>query len=154
RTFFDQYRAALSQNFEAKMIWRQLTSFRWLNSFLFARSLADVLRDDLLGDATIRELSVREARGDSPGLIVNTTLYNNGRRLALTTLPSAAFQYDFLRDLQASTRRRGNPGELPPILTKSWESLMPMTPFDIHADPCPMGVVGGVVASASFPPVI
>ena len=31
-------------------------------------------------------------KAQPPGLIVNTTLYNNGRRFALTTLPSEAFR--------------------------------------------------------------
>ena len=36
RTFFEQYRADLSQDFETALIWRQLLSFRWVNSALAA----------------------------------------------------------------------------------------------------------------------
>src|SRR5215813_6985063 len=36
RAFFEQYRAALSQDFETALIWRQLLSFRWINSSLAA----------------------------------------------------------------------------------------------------------------------
>src|SRR4030095_4843120 len=90
RTFFTQYRADLSHDIENALIRRQLLSFRWLNPALAARTLAEILRDRLFGDATMGDISRREANGDSPGLIVNTTLYNNGRRLALTTLTSEA----------------------------------------------------------------
>jgi hypothetical protein len=34
RAFFDKYRADLSQDFETNLIWRQLLSFRWVNSAL------------------------------------------------------------------------------------------------------------------------
>src|SRR5215831_16865434 len=40
RAFFEQYRADMSQNFERALIWRQLLSFRWVNSALAARTLA------------------------------------------------------------------------------------------------------------------
>ena len=154
RAFFEQARIDLSQDFERQMVIKQLLAFRWLNSFLFARSLSEVLRDRLLGDASMMDLSAREARGDSPGLIVNTTLYNNGRRLALTTLSPDAFRYDLLRDLRASLERRGRTADVSPVLVRGWESLWPLTPLDLQANPCPMSVAGGVTASASFPPVI
>ena len=154
RTFFAQARSDLSQDFERQMVVKQLLGFRWLSSFLFARSLAEVLRDRLFGDLSFKDLSAREARGDIPGLIVNTTLYNNGRRLALTTLSPEAFRYDFVRDLRASLERRGRTANLSAVLVKGWESLWPLTPLDIQADPCPMRIAGAATASASFPPVI
>jgi hypothetical protein len=89
RAFFDQYRADLSQDFETSLIWRQLLSFRWINSALAARTLAEILRAQLHGDARIQDFSAREKAGDTPGIIINTTLYNNGRRLALTSLPNS-----------------------------------------------------------------
>jgi hypothetical protein len=154
RTFFEQYWSKLSQDFQTSLIWRQLGSFRWVNSALAAGSLSEILREQLLGDATMLDLSRRQASGDAPGLIINSTLYNNGRRLAGTTLPSEAFQYDFVQDLRQSVERRGSQAQIPPILIKRWEALLPMTPLDIHMDPCPMRVVGFVTASASFPPLV
>src|SRR5262244_936318 len=56
RAFFDQYRAQLSQDFETSLIWRQLLSFRWINSALAAKTLVEVLRDKLYGDARIQDL--------------------------------------------------------------------------------------------------
>src|SRR5262249_62397340 len=72
RAFFEQYRAELSQDFETSLIWRQLLSFRWVNSALAARTLAEILEERLYGKARIEDISAREKAGDIPGLIVNT----------------------------------------------------------------------------------
>jgi hypothetical protein len=154
RAFFDQYRTDLSQDFETALIWRQLLSFRWINSALAARTLSEILRARLYGDASIQDLSAREKAGDSPGLIVNTTLYNNGRRLALTALPGEAFDYDFFADLERSLRSRGIAMEDAPYIRERWRLLRPMTPIEIHIDPCRLPVAGAATASASFPPLI
>ena len=154
RAFFDDYRSKLSQDFESALIWRQLGSFRWLNSSLAATSLFEILSERLLGGVTQADLSRRQVAGDAPGLVVNTTLYNNGRRLAATSLPAAAFSYDFVQALQESAARQGRRAEIPPMLVKRWELLRPMTPLEINMDPCPMRLAGMVTASASFPPLV
>lgn len=154
RAFFGEYRAKLSQDFESALIWRQLGSFRWLNSSLAAQSLAEILRERLLGDVTQGDLSRRQAAGDAPGLVVNTTLYNNGRRLAATSLPAEAFSYDFVQALRESLARQGRQAEIPPMPIKRWELPRPMTPLEINMDPCPIRLVGMVTASASFPPLV
>jgi hypothetical protein len=76
-------------------------------SALAAKTLAEILGQRLYGGARLRDLAAREKGGDSPGLIINTTLYNNGRRLALTSLPAEAFTYDFFADLDRSLREQG-----------------------------------------------
>ena len=154
RAFFDQYRTELSQDFETALIWRQLLSFRWINSALAARTLAEILRDKLYGDARILDLSARTRAGDTPDLIINTTLYNNGRRLALTTLPADAFDYDFFTDLERSLERRGRAVEPTPSIRERWQRLRPMTPIEISMDPCPALLAGAATASASFAPLI
>ena len=154
RAFFDRYQTDLSQDFQTALIWRQLLSFRWVNSALAARTLAEILQDKLLGNARMEDIGAREKAGDTPGLIVNTTLYNNGRRLAVTTLPGTVFDYDFFEDLERSIRRQGREMEPAPYLRKRWETLRPMTPIDIHMDPCPLLVAGVATASASFPPFV
>ena len=154
RTFFEQYRAAVSQNFETSLIWRQLLSFRWINSALAARTLAEIFQERLFDDARMQDIGVREKAGDSPGLIVNTTLYNNGRRLALTLLPTEAFEYDFFTDLERSLRERGRPMEPAPFIRERWKRMPPMTPLDIHWDPCQVRLASAVTASASFPPLV
>jgi hypothetical protein len=102
----------------------------------------------------MQHISTREKAGDSPGLIVNTTLYNNGRRLAVTTLPGEAFEYDFFEDLERSLQRRGRVMEPAPGIRQRWELLRPMTPPEIHMDPCPLPLSSVVTASASFPPLV
>jgi predicted acylesterase/phospholipase RssA len=154
RTFFERYRAEVGQDFQTSLVWRQLLSFRWVNSALAAQTLAELLADRLYGPVRVEDLSAREKAGDSPGLIVNTTLYNNGRRLAVTVLPGEAFDYDFFGDLERSLERRGQVMEPAPYVRERWKLLRPMTPLEIHMDPCRLLVAGIVTASASFPPLI
>lgn len=154
REFFRQYREDIGQDFETALIWRQLLSFRWLNSALAAKTLAEILRDRLFGDARYDVLAARERAGDSPGLIVNTTLYNNGRRLAMTVLPSDAFDYDFFGDLERALQRHGRVVEPAPFIRERWQRLRPVTPSEIGLDPCGVRVFGAATASASFPPLI
>ncbi|HEY3064948.1 MAG TPA: patatin-like phospholipase family protein [Methylomirabilota bacterium] len=154
RTFFEQYRADVSQDFETSLIWRQLLSFRWINSALAATTLSEIFQQRLFDDARLQDVIAREKAGDSPGLIINTTLYNNGRRLAITALPSDAFEYDFFADLERSLRARGKEMEAAPYIRERWKLLRPMTPLDIHMNPCAGRLAGVVTASASFPPLV
>ena len=155
KTFFADYKNVVSQDFESALLWRQVESFRWiLNPALAAESLTELFTERLLGPVTFGDLSAREARGDSPRLIINTTLYNNGRRLAMTTLPPETFRYDFFQDLQQSLAKRGKSAEYPPILKQRWESVLPLTPLDLKFDLCPVKVAGAVTGSASFPPLV
>ena len=153
-TFFADYHEKLSQDFEGALLRRQLLSFRWLNSSLAARSLAEVMAERLVGQTTFAQLAQREARGDSPRLIINTTLYNSGRRLALTTLPPDASRYDFYADLRASMTRRGLTAAFPPAFLQRWEKLLTLTPLELGIDLCPIRLAGAVAASASFPPLV
>src|SRR5499426_2219894 len=154
RAFFDQYRTELSQDFETSLIWRQLLSFRWLNSALAAKTLAEILESRLYGEASLGDLAAREKAGDTPGLIVNTTLYNNGRRLALTGLPSNDLDYDFFSELERDLKQQGRPMELTPLLRERWKLLRPMTPVELKTDPCRIRVATAATASASFAPFI
>jgi hypothetical protein len=155
KTFFADYKGKVSQDFESALLWRQIESLRFiLNPALAAISLTELFSERLLGPVTFRDLGVREARGDSPRLIVNTTLYNNGRRFVMTTLPSETFRYDFFADLNRSLAKRGRPAEDTPILKRRWESLLPMAASDINMDQCPVLLAGAVTGSASFPPLV
>lgn len=154
RAFFDQYRNALSQSFGIDLFWRQIFSFRWFNSSLAAVSLVEILRERLLGNAIWNDVSLREANGDSPGLFINATLYNNGRRLTFTGQPSSVFRYDFIDKLRYSMAERGEPEPIPPPLEQRWKHLTPMTLRDLDSDPCAVTVAGAVASSASFPPII
>lgn len=122
----------MNQDFQSALLWRQLSAFRWLNSALAAR----------------------EVRGDSPQVLFNTTLFNNGRRFVITTIPPEASQYDFFADLRQSLARRGQTAEISPSFQKRWQSVLVLTPLDLHIDPCELRVAGAVAASASFPPLV
>lgn len=154
RTFFDTYRQAVGQRIGPSVFWRQMSRFRWINPASGALSLHEILGERLLGKATLTDVARREAAGDSPGLIVNTTLYNNGRRFALTNQTSEVFQYDFFADLEAALARQGKPAPIPPLLRERWHTLLPMTPHEIHFNVCNTPLSAAVSASASFPPVI
>ena len=154
RTFFKEYRNAISQDFGPSVFWRQISRFRWINPALSAVSLHEILGEQLLGNATLMDVARREANGDSPGLLINTTLYNNGRRFVLAGYPSEAFQYNFFADLQASLVRQGKPSQIHPALRHRWQMLLPMTPQEIHMNVCRTQLSAAVSSSASFPPVI
>jgi hypothetical protein len=154
QTFFKQYRDDLSQDFETALIWRQLLSFRWLNSALAARTLAEILAEKLYGTARVQTVAARERAGDSPGVIVNTTLYNNGRRLAITPLAPESFDYDFFADLERELKEHNSTLTPFPWMRERWKAIRPMTPVDIGADPCTFAISGVVAASASFPPLV
>src|SRR5262245_17860555 len=83
RAFFARYQAQVSQNFEGALIRRQLATFRWINSALAARSLSEVMREHLLGNVTLGDLSARQVRGDIPVLLFNASFFNSGRRFLL-----------------------------------------------------------------------
>jgi hypothetical protein len=154
RTFFAGFKEKLTQDFESALLWRQLLSFQWLNSSLAARSLAEVMAERLLGPTTFGELAQREAHGDSPQLIINTTPCDNGRRFALTTLPPNASPYDLYADLRAALARRGQTAEFPPAFLKRFQQLLTIAPLELGIDPCPIWLAGAVAGSASFPPLV
>lgn len=154
QAFFTLFKERVSQDFESALIWRQLSTFRWLNSALAARSLREVLEERLLGEGRLDDLAARQKSGESPQVIFNTTLFNNGRRLVITTMPPEASRYDFFVDLRQSLARRGETAEIPPTLQKRWETVLALTPLDLHIDPCVFRLAGAVAASASFPPLV
>jgi hypothetical protein len=155
RTFFADFQRKLAQDFQSALIRRQLTEFRFvLNSALAARSLQEILDERLVGPATFGDLAAREKRGDSPRVIFNATLYNNGRRFMFSTLPPDTAEYDFLADLDRSLASRGITRRLPEVARKRWEELLPVSPLELQIDPCPISVASAVTASASFPPLV
>jgi hypothetical protein len=153
--FFADFQAKIAQNFESAIIWRQLGRFRFiLNPALAAKSLQEILDERLLGPGTLGDLGAREKRGDSPRVIFNATLYNNGRRILFTTLSPDDTQYDFIGDLDRSLDSRGITRTYPEVIKKRWDSLLPVSPLELEIDPCPIPVAMAVTASASFPPLV
>jgi hypothetical protein len=72
----------------------------------------------------------------------------------LTSLPVEEFDYDFFGGLERSLQQRGRVMDLTPRIRERWQLVRPLTPIEIHIDPCPASLAGSVAASASFPPLI
>jgi hypothetical protein len=154
-TFFADFNAKLAQDFQSALIWRQLSERRFiLNSALAARSLQELIDELLIGPATFADLGAREKRGDSPRIIFNATLYNNGRRFMFSTLPGYAALYDFVTDLNRSLASQGKTRRLPEVAVKRWDALLPVSPMELQIDPCRVPVASAVTASAAFPPLV
>jgi hypothetical protein len=92
--FFTQFEKIMSLDFEGPLLRRQIFRLRWFNPAWAAKSLGEILREKYLGEATFQDLMHRQAQGDVPYLILNTTLYNSGRRFILSTLPTEYSHYD------------------------------------------------------------
>jgi len=160
--FFSAYKAAMQENFEWPAAVRQLLLFRAFNPTKLASSLADVWDDRFFHGMTFATLYDREARGDTPRVILNGTSYNSGKRFVLTTLPYADFDYDFvgwfLDGLKKAQPAGGGKTEGFAIIEKNLESarehLLPLTFEKIGADHHQLPLSLGVATSASFPPVV
>jgi hypothetical protein len=116
--------------------------------------LAELLDESYLNGMTFRDLAIREAQGDSPHLMVNTTLYNNGRRFVLSTIPRDTLHYDPFVDLNRVPGVRKLDEETERILRLRWESLVSVKPEDLNIDICRVKMAAAVVGSMSFPPVV
>lgn len=152
--FFTQFEKIMSLDFEGPLLRRQIFRLRWFNPAWAAKSLGEILREDYLGEATFQDLMHREAQGDVPYLILNTTLYNSGRRFIMSTLPAEYSHYDLFHSLSLP---EGSDLESPLVsdaLRARWESLISVTPQDLELDHCQVQVATAVAASMSFPPLI
>ena len=136
--FFTRFKEDMKFDLEGLILRRQLFRLRWVNPAWTAWSLSELLNESYLNEMTFRDLVRREAQGDSPRLLINTTLYNNGRRFVVSTVPREASQYDVFADLHrlGGSRKLDDEGEQ--ILRTRWESLHSMTPEDIKLDICPI----------------
>ncbi|MBA5866088.1 MAG: hypothetical protein GDA67_05245 [Nitrospira sp. CR1.3] len=151
--FFTQFEKVMSLDFEGPLLRRQIFRLRWFNPAWTARSLGEILREDYLGEATFQELKEREARGDVPHLILNTTLYNSGRRFILSTLPPEDSHYDLFHALPLPDSGRDGV-VINDALRARWDSLVSVTPHDMQFNHCEVQVATAVAASMSFPPII
>ena len=152
--FFNGFKDTVARDYEDPLLGRQIFSLRWFNPAWTAQSLAEILGEEYIGPTTFGELSVREKAGDSPHFLVNTTLYNDGRRLVLSTLDREAMRYDFIEDLQRRHESQILEPRYQPVLKARWEALQSQTPEDLRFDICRVKVAGAVAASMSFPPII
>jgi predicted acylesterase/phospholipase RssA len=154
RTFFAAFKSTMDKDYESPLLWRNISRLRWFNPAWTARSLAEHLNEQFLKDMSFKDVMEREARGDIPRLLINTTLYNDGRRLVMTTLPQEEAQYDLFKDLQKSAGASGRSKAVDDFMKSKWASLQSVTPQALDLDLCPMKLGGAVATSMSFPPII
>ena len=157
--FFKDYQAAMQENYERAAIWRQLLFFRAFNPTKAAYSLAEVWDANFLDGMTFNGLYERERAGDSPRIIFNGTSYNSGQRFALTTLPAADFDYDFVSVLLENlVSRSGQMSEGQRIieanLRQARRQFLPLTFEQLGADHRDLPISLAMVSSASFPPAV
>jgi len=153
RTFFTDFKNNMAKDYESMLLKRQIFGFRPFNPAWTARTLTEIL-DERLGGLRFIGIARREAQGDSPRLIVNTTLYNNGRRFTLSTLPQDASHYDVMSDLNKIPGAKKLDEASESVLRTRWEMLLSVTPQDIKMNVCPVRVAAAVTGSMSFPPVV
>jgi hypothetical protein len=103
---------------------------------------------------TFQNVRERESSGDIPRLLINTTLYNDGRRFVITTLPHEQTQYDLLKDVSRSIGARPVSKESAELMRVKWASLQSVTPQELNLDLCPIQLGAAVAGSMSFPPVV
>ena len=154
QTFFAQYKKTMNQDYEDPLFWRNMLRLRWFNPAWTAKSLTEHLNNQFLNGLTFKDVRERELSGDIPRLLINTTLYNDGRRFVITTLPHEQTQYDLLKDVSRSVGTSPRSKESVELMKVKWASLQSVTPQALNLDLCPIQLGAAVAASMSFPPVI
>ncbi|HMK22228.1 MAG TPA: patatin-like phospholipase family protein [Terriglobales bacterium] len=158
--FFATFKEDMQKNFQRQAVWRQLANFRLANPTKFAYSFADVWDSNFFSGMTFTQLYERERRGDSPQIMLNGTIYNTGRRLVLTTLPSSDFSYNFTQELRAKLVAKGlqftpeGKASFDKSVDRAKNQFLPQTFEDLAMDHQGLPVSLAVVTSASFPPVV
>ncbi len=152
--FFNEFKDTMAQDYESRLLWRQLFGLRWFNPAWTAKSLAEILGEEYLGKTKFGDVARWEQKGGAPTLLINTTLYNDGRRLVLSTLNSEVLQYDFISSLPASSMTNLVEKEHERMLQTRWKTLQSQTAQDLNIDICDTPVAAAVAASMSFPPII
>src|SRR5215831_17406903 len=154
QTFFAKYKETMNQDYEKPLLWHNLLRLRWFNPAWTAKSLAEHLNSQFLNDMTFKDVRERESGGQIPRLLINTTLYNDGRRFVITTLPHEQTQYDLIKDVSRSAGAGHQSKESVEGMKEKWASLQSVTPQALNLDLCPIHLGTAVAASMSFPPVV
>ena len=152
--FFKEFKEAMARDYEGPLLRRQIFRLRWFNPAWTAFSLSEILDEHYVGSAKVSDLARRQALGDSPHLLVNTTLYNDGRRFVISTLDREALRYEFIEDLQRRSKPARLSAEDEANLKPRWEALQSQTAQDLKMNVCDVSVADAVAGSMSFPPVI
>ncbi|TKB70627.1 MAG: patatin-like phospholipase family protein [Nitrospira sp.] len=160
KTFFSDFQRDMQMNFQGRALARQLLFFRALNPAKLAYSFAEVWDSHFFNGQTFSVLYEREQRGDAPRVILNGTIYNTGRRLALTTLGPQDFKYDFVEHLKDSFAQRNvemsktGKEEFTRSIETARKQFMPITFEGIGSDHHTVPISLAVASSASFPPIV
>lgn len=160
KNFFSVFQRDMQMNFQERALARQLLFFRAFNPAKLAYSFAEVWDSNFFDEQTFASLYERERRGDTPRIIFNGTIYNTGRRLALTTLGPHDFEYDFVEQLKESFAQRGlhmsrtGQQEFERSIASAKKQFMPFTFENIGVDHHALPISLAVVSSASFPPIV
>lgn len=85
--------------------------------------------------------------------MVNTTLYNNGRRFLLSTIPREQLRFNWSEAVSRVSTIAMSP-EYQAAVSVRAEELNTVTPQDLHLNVCATKVAASVAGSMSFPPVI
>ena len=113
-----------------------MTRLRWFNPAWTAVSLTEHLNTQFLNELTFKDVRERELSGEIPRLLINTTLYNDGRRLVFTTLPHEQTQYDLLKDVSRASGGVPRSKESVELMKVKWASLQSVTPQALNLDLC------------------
>jgi hypothetical protein len=151
QTFFAQYKETMNRDYEKPLLWRNLVRLRWFNPAWTAKSLSEYLNSQFLKDMTFQSVRERELSGDIPRLLINTTLYNDGRRFVITTLPHEQTQYDLLKDVSRSVGARPLSKESVELMKVKWASLQSVTPQALNLDLCPIPLGAAVAGPCRSP---
>lgn len=154
QTFFAAYKKTMNRDYEKPLLVHNLLRLRWFNPAWTAKSLSEHLNAQFLNDMTFSRVRERESNGDIPRLLINTTLYNDGRRFVMTTLPHEQTQYDLLKDVSRSVGGHPLSKESLELMKVKWNSLQSVTPQALDLDLCPIKLGAAVAGSMSFPPVV
>jgi predicted acylesterase/phospholipase RssA len=153
RDFFAEFREVMAHDYEGPLLRRNLLLWRWVNPAFVAQSLIEILAEDYLGVETFGSLHDREERRDVPRLMVNTTLYNDGRRFLLSTSPREDLRFDWASAVSGAAIKELSAGDVEQIRKGAW-ALQTVTPQDLHLNICETKVAASVAGSMSFPPII
>lgn len=153
REFFAGFKTAMAEDYEGPLLRRNLLMWRWVNPAFVAKSLVEILAEDYLGPETFSDLHKREIRRDAPRLMVNATLYNDGRRFLMSTLPREDLRYNWSEAIIGALSK-DSPPAYQASLQKRADTLNTVTPQDLHLNVCDVKVAAAVTASMSFPPII
>jgi predicted acylesterase/phospholipase RssA len=134
--FFKDFKESMAKDYERPLLWRQLLYLRWFNPSWTARSLAETLSENYLGDTNFTELGQREVRGDSP------------------RLPRNDSQFDLIGKLEQSPQAITLQKPAMDLMRVRWDSLISVVPDDLGINVCPARLAAAVAASMSFPPII